>query len=104
MQGLFFESDTTVRLVLRFLVMLLGFWTAWRTGKAAAEGWNGYGTVFVYVLGLGFAMRFLHYSLFAGPFVSPSSTSSTWYPDGVCRGWFPVPPHHADGRQLLLAL
>ena len=41
------------------------------TGKAAAESWNGYGTVFVYILGLGFAMRFLHYSLFAGPFVSP---------------------------------
>lgn len=71
MQGLFFESDTTVRLVLRFLVLLLGFWTAWRTGKAAAEGWDGYGTVLVYVLGLGFAMRFLHYSLFAGPFLSP---------------------------------
>ena len=71
MQGLFFESDTTVRYVLRFLVLLLGFWTAWRTGKAVAESWQGYGTVFVYILGLAVAMRFLHYSLFAGPFISP---------------------------------
>lgn len=71
MQGLFFENDTTVRLVLRFLVLLLGFWTAWRSGRAVAENWQGYGTVVLYALGLGFAMRFLHYSLFGGPFISP---------------------------------
>jgi hypothetical protein len=71
MQGLFFETDTGVRTVLRFLVLLIGFWTAWRTGKAVAEGWQGYATVFVYVLGLGVVMRFLHFSLFAGPFISP---------------------------------
>ena len=71
MQGLFFESDTAVRMVLRFLVLLLGFWTAWRSGRAVAENWQGYGTVVIYALGLGFAMRFLHYSLFGGPFISP---------------------------------
>ncbi|MGL3607221.1 DUF6867 family protein [Rhizobium sp. G187] len=71
MQGLFFESDTTVRVVLRFLVLILGFWTAWRSGKAVAENWQSYGTVFLYILGLAVAMRFLHYSLFAGPFISP---------------------------------
>ncbi|MCJ7994225.1 hypothetical protein J5N58_06285 [Rhizobium cremeum] len=71
MQGLFFESDTGVRYVLRFLVLLLGFWTAWRTGKAVAEGWHGYPTVVIYTLLLGFALRFLHYALFQGPMVSP---------------------------------
>ncbi|EHS49903.1 hypothetical protein PDO_0463 [Rhizobium sp. PDO1-076] len=71
MQGLFFETDTGVRTVLRFLVLLIGFWTAWRTGKAVAEGWEGYARVFIYVLGLGVVMRFLHFSLFAGPFISP---------------------------------
>ncbi len=71
MQGLFFESDTGVRVVLRFLVLLLGFWTAWRTGKAVAEGWQGYATVLIYTLLLGVVMRFLHYALFQGPFVSP---------------------------------
>ena len=71
MQGLFFESDTGVRMVLRFLVVLLGFWTAWRTGKAVAEGWQGYATVVIYTLLLGVVMRFLHYSLFQGPMLSP---------------------------------
>ena len=71
MQGLFFETDSGVRYVLRALVVLIGFWTAWRTGKAAAEGWDGYGTVVVYTLLLAVVMRFLHYSLFEGPFISP---------------------------------
>ncbi|UIK04079.1 DUF6867 family protein [Neorhizobium galegae] len=71
MQGLFFESDSGVRYLLRFLVLIIGFWTAWRSGKAAAEGWNGYATVVVYTLLLGVAMRFLHYALFQGPFISP---------------------------------
>ncbi len=69
MQGLFFETDTGVRMFLRFLVMILGFWTAWRAGKAAAEGWNGYTSVIVYTLLLGVVMRFLHYALFQGPFL-----------------------------------
>lgn len=71
MQGLFFETDTGVRYVLRLLVLLVGFWTAWRTGKAVAEGWQGYATVVVYTLALACVMRFLHYALFAGPFISP---------------------------------
>ena len=37
MQGLFFESDTGVRTVIRLIVVLIGFWTAWRAGKAVAE-------------------------------------------------------------------
>lgn len=71
MQGLFFETDTGVRYVLRFLVVILGFWTAWRAGKATAESWNNYPTVIVYTLLLGLAMRFLHHALFAGPAVAP---------------------------------
>ncbi|KGD99919.1 MULTISPECIES: DUF6867 family protein [Rhizobium/Agrobacterium group] len=70
MQGLFFEDDTGVRYVLRFLVMLIGFWTAWRTGKAVADGWSGLPTVIVYTLLLGVVMRFMHYALFQGPFIS----------------------------------
>ncbi|RWX78899.1 hypothetical protein EPK99_10000 [Neorhizobium lilium] len=69
MQGLFFESDSGVRLFLRVLVLILGFWTAWRAGKAAAEGWSGYVAVVVYTLLLAVAMRFLHYALFQGPFI-----------------------------------
>jgi len=71
MQGLFFESDTGVRYVIRFLVVLIGFWTAWRSGKAAAEGWSNYPSVVVYTLLLGLVMRFLHHALFDGPMISP---------------------------------
>ena len=70
MQGLFFETDTGVRYVLRFLVLMIGLWTAWRAGRAAAEGWNGFPHVLVYALLLGVVMRFMHYALFQGPFIS----------------------------------
>jgi hypothetical protein len=70
MQGLFFETDTGVRYFLRALVMVLGFWTAWRAGRAVAEGWNGYGYVIAYTLLLAVAMQFMHYALFQGPFIS----------------------------------
>ena len=70
MQGLLFETDTGVRLILRVLVMLLCFWTAWRSGRAAAEGWSNFGTVLFYTILLGFAARFLHFALFQGPFIS----------------------------------
>ena len=70
MQGLFFEEADGVHFVLRFLVLLLGFWTAWRTGKAVAEGWSGLGTVIVYTLLLAVVMRFMHFALFEGPFIN----------------------------------
>ncbi|SMC39937.1 DUF6867 family protein [Rhizobium sp. RU36D] len=71
MQGLFFETDSGVRYVLRVLVLIIGFWTAWRSGKAVADSWQEYPVVVIYSLLLGFVMRFLHFSLFAGPFISP---------------------------------
>lgn len=71
MQGLFFETDTGVRMVIRAIVMLIGFWTAWRTGRAVAEGWEDFPVAFLYTLALGVAMRFLHHALFDGPFISP---------------------------------
>jgi CDP-diglyceride synthetase len=70
MQGLFFESDTGVRNVIRLFVVLIGFWTAWRAGRAAAESWSEYRLVIVYTLLLGLAMRFLHHALFDGPMLS----------------------------------
>ncbi|MCO5732081.1 DUF6867 family protein [Rhizobium sp. SSA_523] len=71
MQGLFFETDTGARYVLRFLVLLLGLWTAWRTGRAVAESWKDLPLLAAYVLLLGVLMRFLHYALFQGPFLAP---------------------------------
>ena len=70
MQGLLFETDSGVRYILRALVVLLGFWTAWRTGKSVADGWGEYPRVVIYTLALGLVMRFLHFALFNGPFIN----------------------------------
>ncbi len=70
MQGLFFETDEGVHMALRVVVFLIGLWTAWRSGKAAAEGWAEYPTVIAYTVLLAVGMSFLHYALFQGPFLS----------------------------------
>lgn len=72
MQGLFLDTDDSVHYVLRIVVVLLGFWTAWRAGRAAADGWSGYSVVVVYTLLLACAMQFLHHALFNGPSISVS--------------------------------
>jgi hypothetical protein len=70
MQGLFFETDTGVRLVIRVLIVLIGFWTAWRAGKAVADGWSDYPLAVAYTVLLAVVMQFLHHALFDGPFLS----------------------------------
>jgi hypothetical protein len=70
MQGIFWEPDAGVHFAIRGLVVLLGFWTAWRAGTAAAEGWSGMGRPIVYAFLLAWGMQFLHYALFAGPMLS----------------------------------
>jgi hypothetical protein len=70
MQGLFFESDIGVRTIIRVLVVLIGFWTAWRTGKAVADGWGSYGLAVLYTFLLAWVMQFLHHALFNGPMLS----------------------------------
>ena len=54
-----------------------GFWTAWRAGKAVADGWGDYPLVIVYMLLLGLGDAFLHHALFNGPMFTPSTISST---------------------------
>jgi hypothetical protein len=70
MQGLFFETDTGVKIVIRVIGMLIGFWTAWRAGKSAAEGWKNEVNVVIYTLMLAVAIRFIHHALFDGPMLS----------------------------------
>jgi hypothetical protein len=70
MQGLFFETDTGVRTIIRVLVLLIGFWTAWRAGRAVADGWNSYPLAVAYTFLLTVVMQFLHHALFNGPFLS----------------------------------
>jgi hypothetical protein len=40
------------------------------TGKATASTWRSLATFFVYALGLAVGMRFLHFALYEGPFLS----------------------------------
>jgi hypothetical protein len=54
-----------------FLVtVFLGGGAAWLTGRAAAQTWRPAWQVIVYTLILGFAVRFIHFSLFDGTLLS----------------------------------
>ena len=64
MQGILFEEPTVLQFAL--ITVVMGGWTAWRTGKSAAEGWKNYPVLIVYTLLLGVAIRFIHHALFNG--------------------------------------
>jgi hypothetical protein len=49
---------------------LLACWATWVTGRATAITWRPLTTLFVYMLGLAAGVRFLHYALYEGPFLS----------------------------------
>ncbi len=48
-------------LLLFALVIAVGFWAAWMTGRAAALTWQPYWMAVLYFLPLGFALRFLFF-------------------------------------------
>ena len=64
MQGILYEEPSLLYFLIITIVM--GGWTAWRTGKSCAEGWKSYSTVVIYTLLLGVAIRFIHHALFNG--------------------------------------
>ena len=64
MQGILYEEPSIWQFL--FITIIMGGWTAWRTGKSVAENWQNYGALVVYVLLLGVAIRFIHHALFAG--------------------------------------
>ena len=72
MQGLFFEPDAGVHLIIRGFVVLLGLWTAWRAGKAVADAWSSYPLVLCHTFLIAWVMQFLHHALFSGPMLSVS--------------------------------
>lgn len=67
MQGLLFDSDSGGRLIIRVVIVLLGFWTAWRAGRAVASNWENYPLVVIYCFLIGLGLQFLHHALFNGP-------------------------------------
>ena len=52
------------------ITIVMGGWTAWRTGRACAETWSGVGRLLAYLVLLGLAIRFAHFALFAGTLLS----------------------------------
>ena len=54
------------------LTFVIGGATAWATGRAVAGTWRPLSQVFIYMIGVSGAVRFLHYALFDGYFISPS--------------------------------
>ncbi|MGV1789538.1 hypothetical protein GR212_10560 [Rhizobium lusitanum] len=71
MQGLFFDSDTGGRIVIRAIIVILGFWTAWRAGRAVASNWESYPLVVIYCFLIGLGLQFLHHALFDGAVFDP---------------------------------
>jgi predicted permease len=64
MQGILYEEPSIWQFL--FITVIMGGWTAWRTGKSCAENWQSMTTLIVYVLLLGVAIRFIHHALFHG--------------------------------------
>ncbi|CDX16729.1 conserved membrane hypothetical protein [Mesorhizobium sp. ORS 3324] len=68
MQGVIYEETSIWQFLL--VTCLLGGWAAWMTGKAAAQTWSSHFRLFVYMLGLGIGVRFIHHALFGGTMFS----------------------------------
>jgi hypothetical protein len=68
MQGYLYEENSFG--VFLLVTLLLGGGTAWLTGRAIAITWRPWWQLVGYMLILGMAVRFLHFSLFGGTLLS----------------------------------
>ena len=64
MQGILYEEPTVWQFF--FVTFLLGGGAAWMTGRATAQTWRPMSSLFVYLLLLGIAVRFIHHAMFEG--------------------------------------
>jgi hypothetical protein len=64
LQGILYEEPSIWLFLLVTCVM--GGWAAWMTGRACASTWRPYIVLFVYLLILTAAVRFIHFALFEG--------------------------------------
>src|SRR5262249_22592487 len=65
-----FLSDEQSLGVFLLVSVLLGGGAAWLAGRAIAATWRPWWHVALYMVVLGFAVRFLHFALFDGKFLS----------------------------------
>ena len=68
MQGILYEEPTMWLFLL--ITVVLGGGAAWATGRACALTWRPYTVLVVYLLILGFAVRFVHHAVFGGTLLS----------------------------------
>ena len=68
MSGVIWEADRFWVFVL--VTLVIGGATAMATGRAVAQVWQPLSQALVYMIPLTFAVRFLHYALFEGYFIS----------------------------------
>jgi hypothetical protein len=68
-QGILYEESTIWLFLLVTVVM--GGWAAWMMARGIALGWRPYWQCVLALLLLGVAVRFIHFALFEGTFVSP---------------------------------
>jgi hypothetical protein len=57
--------------VFLLVTVILGGGAAWLSGRAIAATWRPWWHIVVYMLFLGFAVRFFHQALFGGTLISP---------------------------------
>jgi len=68
MQGVFYEESF---FILFFIVScLIGGWAAWMTGRGCALTWRKPGVALLYMVPLGAAIRFIHFSVLGGTLLS----------------------------------
>jgi hypothetical protein len=68
LHGLLYEEDALG--VFLLVTVALGGGAAWLTGRAVAQTWRPWWSIGVYMLMLGFAVRFIHFALFGGTLLS----------------------------------
>ena len=69
MQGVLYEEPSIW--VFLLITMVMGGTAAWQAGRAVASVWKPRWQMVFYVLLLGWAVRFVHFALFGGTFLSP---------------------------------
>lgn len=68
MRGMIYEESSL--LVFLFVTCILGGGAAWISGRSTAQVWRPWLVLVFSVLGLGVAVRFVHFALFGGTFFS----------------------------------
>jgi hypothetical protein len=69
MQGLIYEEPNIWTFGL--VTVVIGGWTAWRTGRGVAESWGQiWPHVVIYTMLLGIGIRFIHHALYDGTMFS----------------------------------